>query len=134
MEDVESTVLSAILELNIPGLGTEASTVREYYTDAAPHVLGYVGSMSPEQWEYYQTVDHVPGISDYLMDAEVGQSGFELAFEEYLHGIDGWRYDEVTADGTIINTWYDPAPIAGSNVEITAIRRMGYHLELKEND
>ena len=119
LSDVDNTALAAISELNIPGMRVEASTVREYYTDAAPHVLGYVGSMSPEQWEYYQTVDHVPGISDYLMDAEVGQSGFELAFEEYLHGIDGWRYDEVTADGTIINTWYDPAPIAGSNVEVT---------------
>ncbi len=119
LSDVDNDTLSAIAELNIPGMNVEASTIREYYTDAAAHVLGYVGAMSPSQWEYYKTVDKVEGISDYLMDAEVGQSGFELAFEEYLHGIDGWRYDEVTADGTVINTWYDPAPIAGSNVEVT---------------
>ncbi len=119
LTDVENDALAAISELNVPGMMVEASTVREYYTDYAAHVLGYVGSMSPKQWEYYQTVDKVPGVRDYLMDAEVGQSGFELAFEEYLHGIDGWRYDEFTADGTIIRTWYDPAPIAGSNVEVT---------------
>ncbi len=117
--DVSNEHLSAIVELNVPGMRVEASTIREFQTSAAAHVLGYVGSMSPEQWEYYKTVDRVPDIDDYLMDAEVGQSGFELAFEEYLHGIDGWRYDEVTADGTIIDSWYDPAPIAGSNVEVT---------------
>ena len=119
LADVTTEDQSAISELNIPGMMVEASTVREYYTEYAAHVLGYVGAMSPEQWEYYQTVDNVPDIADYMMDAEVGQSGFELAFEEYLHGIDGWRYDEFTADGTIINTWYDPAPIAGNNVEVS---------------
>ena len=119
LADVTTENQAAISELNIPGMMVEASTVREYYTEYAAHVLGYVGAMSPEQWEYYQTVDKVPEISDYMMDAEVGQSGFELAFEEYLHGIDGWRYDEFTADGTIINTWYDPAPIAGNNVEVS---------------
>ena len=119
LTDVSTEHLAAISELNIPGMNVEASTVREYHTDYAAHVLGYVGAMSPSQWEYYQTVDNVEGISDYLMDAEVGQTGFELAFEEYLHGIDGWRYDTVTSDGTVIESWYDPAPIAGSNVEIT---------------
>ena len=117
--DVSNENQAAISELNIPGMRVEASTVREYNTNYGAHVLGYVGAMSPEQWEYYKTVDNVPNVDDYLMDAEVGQSGFELAFEEYLHGIDGWRYDEVTADGTIINTWYDPAPIAGNHVEVT---------------
>ena len=119
LTDVSNEDLAAISELHVPGMMVEASTVREYYTEYAAHVLGYVGSMSPEQWEYYQTVDKVPDVQDYLMDAKVGQSGFEKAFEEYLHGIDGWRYDEFTADGTIINTWYDPAPIAGNNVEVT---------------
>ena len=117
--DVQNEHLAAISELNVPGMRVEATTIREYYTKYAAHVLGYVGAMSPEQWEYYKTVDNVPDVADYLMDAVVGQAGFELAFEEYLHGIDGWRYDEVTADGTVIKTWYDPAPIAGNNVEVT---------------
>ena len=119
LTDVSTEHLAAISELNIPGMNVEASTVREYHTDYAAHVLGYVGAMNPEQWEYYKTVDKVEGIDDYLMDAEVGQTGFELAFEEYLHGIDGWRYDTHTADGTLIESRYDPAPIAGSNVEVT---------------
>ena len=113
MVDASEADLSAIVELNIPGMKVEASTVREYASPYAAHILGYVGAMNAEQWEYYK---NIPG---YEMDAEIGQDGLEAAYEEYLHGIDGWRYDKVTSDGTVIESWYDPAPIAGSNVEIT---------------
>ncbi len=113
--DADSETLSAVSELNIPGMMVEASTVREYNTKYAAHILGYVGAMSPDQWEYYKNLEHL----DYAMDAEVGQSGFELAFEEDLHGTDGYRIDYVTKDGTVIKTEYDPAPKAGNNVEVS---------------
>ena len=50
-EDLSDENLSAILELNIPGLNVEASTVREYYTDYAAHILGTMGAMTAKQWE-----------------------------------------------------------------------------------
>ena len=114
LEDAEDSELSAILEINVPGLSVEASTVREYYTDYAAHILGYVGAMDSDQWAYYQELG-------YSMDAEVGQTGIEEEFEEYLHGTDGWRVDEVTTDGTVINSyWLDGVePQAGNNVELT---------------
>ncbi len=122
MEDVSSDVLSAILELNIPGLGTEASTVREYTTKYASHVLGYVGAMNDQQWQYYSALTD----QKYEMDALVGQSGFELAFEKHLHGTDGWRVDVVYADGTLKQQYYltdkngvEQKPISGMNVEVT---------------
>lgn len=111
LSDASDEDLSAITELNIPGMGVEASTVREYNTTYAAHILGYVGSMSPEQWEYYKTID------GYEMDAEIGQSGLEAVYEEYLHGIDGLREDTVTADGTLVSSIYLTEPKAGSNVE-----------------
>ena len=113
ISDARDEDLSYILELNIPGLNVESSTVREYYTTYAAHILGYVGAMTPEQWEQWKDT----GI--YSMDAEIGQSGFEQAFEEYLRGTDGWRYDEVTPDGTVVRSWYDPEPKAGNHVEVT---------------
>ena len=113
ISDAADKDLSAILELNIPGLKVESSTVREYHTKYAAHILGYVGAMSPAQWEERKDL----GI--YSMDAEIGQSGFEEAFEEYLRGTDGWRYDTVTADGTVIESRYDPEPKAGNHVEVT---------------
>ncbi len=113
IEDASNEERSAILELNTPGLNVEASMVREYHTEYAAHILGYVGAMSPEQWEHYKEID------GYLMDAEVGQSGFEAAFEEYLHGTDGWRIDTVAADGTLLSSKFDPEPQAGNHVEVT---------------
>ncbi len=113
ISDASDEELSAIVELNIPGIKVEASTVREYNTQYAAHILGYVGAMNAEQWEYYK---NIPG---YEMDAEVGQDGLEAAYEEYLHGIDGWREDTVTTDGTLVSSVYRQEPQAGSNVEVS---------------
>lgn len=113
MEDADDGTISTIVELNIPGLTVESSTVREYSTVYAAHVLGHVGAMNAEQWEYYQ---NIPG---YEMDTLVGQAGLEKAYEEYLHGTDGWREDTVAADGTLISSRYLTEPKAGSNVEIS---------------
>lgn len=122
LNDVNNEVLAALLELGIPGLNTEESMVRVYNTEYGAHILGYIGSITSEQWqEIYKEKE------GYAMDALVGQSGLEEAFEEYLHGIDGYRVDVVTSDGTLIDQYYqrdadtneEQRPIAGKNVELT---------------
>ena len=112
--DVSDETLSAIVELNIPGMKVESSTVREYNTKYAAHILGYVGPMNAEQYEKYKNNP------DYSMDTEIGQTGFEAAFEEYLHGVDAWRVDEITVDGNIVRSYYldGVEPKAGANVEV----------------
>ncbi len=124
IDDVSDENLQAILELNTPGLMVESSTVREYHTPYGAHILGSMGAMTPDQWTEFQKLG-------YSMDAYVGQSGFEKAFEEYLHGIDGTRVDVVSKDGTIIDQYYarkydengnvvgTMSPVAGNNVETT---------------
>ena len=112
MEDVSDEHLSAILELNTPGLMVESSTVREYHTKYAAHILGYMGGMDADDWEIYKD-------QNYSMDAYIGQAGFEEAFEEYLHGIDGIRVDVVSRDGTVVQQYYKKYPIAGYNLETT---------------
>ena len=113
LTDVSDQNLSTIVELNIPGLMVEASTVREYNTKYAAHILGFVGPMNAEQWEKYKENP------DYSMDSEIGQDGFEAAFEEYLHGVDGWREDTVTTSGELLSSRYLTEPKAGSNVEVS---------------
>ncbi len=114
LSDVSDDQLSAITELGIPGMNVEASTVREYNTKYAAHILGFVGPMNAQQWEKYKSNP------DYSMDTQVGQDGLEAAFEEYLHGVDGWRIDEVTTDGTVVKSYYleGKEPKAGANVEV----------------
>ena len=121
IEDVSDSNLADLVELNIPGLMVEASTVREYHTTYGAHVLGYVGAMDAEQWETYKEVRDEDGNRLYNMDAAVGQSGLEAAFEEYLHGVDGTRVDVVAEDGTVISQSFvkGKEPRGGDHVELT---------------
>ena len=123
LKDAQANALAAILELGVPGLRTEASVVRVYNTDHAAHILGYVGAMDAKQWEYYKTLTYETEDGEaralYNMDAAVGQSGLEEAFEEYLHGIDGTRKDVTDTEGNIISSEYIVTPRAGQNVELS---------------
>ena len=123
MTDVSNDVLSSVLELGVPGLTVETSTVRKYTTPYAAHVLGYVGAMSPAQWAVYKELG-------YSMDALVGQDGFEEAFENYLHGTDGTRVDVVTKDGTLVESYYEVEPKAGQNVQVS----LDLHLQTAAED
>ncbi len=121
LEDATISELAALLELNVPGLATEASTVREYNTVYAAHILGYIGPVTDKQWK--EIYKEKPG---YAMDALVGQAGLEEAFEEYLHGIDGTRVDIVTVDGKVLDSYYkkdkdgnEMRPVSGQNVELS---------------
>ena len=112
-EDVSSEELSAIIELDIPGVIVQTSTVREYNTDYASHLLGSLTSMS---WEDYNNTYKDLG---YPMDAKIGRDGVEKAFEEYLHGTNGQMVTTVTADGTILDQHYTKVPEPGANVELS---------------
>ena len=64
-EDVNSEALAAVIELGIPGVIVQTSTVREYKTPYASHLLGYTTKMSAEAYENtYKALG-------YAMDAEV---------------------------------------------------------------
>ena len=113
LSDVSDEHLSSLVELNVPGLMVEKTTVREYNTKYAAHILGFVGKMNAEQWEKYKDNP------DYSMDSEIGQSGLEAAFEEHLHGVDGIREDTVTVSGELVSSRYIVEPKAGANVEVS---------------
>lgn len=113
LSDVSDENLSHLVELNIPGLMVEKTTVREYNTKYAAHILGFVGKMNAEQWQTYKQKE------GYSMDSEIGQAGLEAAFEEYLHGVDGIREDTVTTAGELVSSRYIVEPKAGANVEVS---------------
>ena len=122
-EDVNSEALAAVIELGIPGVIVQTSTVREYKTPYASHLLGYTTKMSAEAYENtYKALG-------YAMDAEVGREGVELAFEEYLHGEDGWMNTTITSTGEILDQEYTQTPVPGGNVELTIdidLQRVAY--------
>jgi penicillin-binding protein 2 len=108
--DVSSDFLSLIKEAQLPGVNVEPSAVRVYHTPYAAHLLGHIGKMTKEQYEKYKELG-------YSYNSIVGQSGVELAFEEYLHGTDGVQYITTSdKDGTVLDVYTDKKPTPGQNV------------------
>ncbi|MBQ7566522.1 MAG: hypothetical protein IJT18_05320 [Oscillospiraceae bacterium] len=110
--DVPSDVLASVLEAKIPGVIVSTTSVREYRTKYAAHLLGRIGKMDAAEWEIYRE-------KGYAMDAMVGKDGLERAFEDKLHGVSGVRYTTVTPDGAVVETYDETEPQAGSNVTLT---------------
>lgn len=111
-EDVSIDLITRLMETNVPGFEVRQSYVRDINTDYAAHVLGYVGMMDENDVKTYKS-------EGYLLNAMVGKSGAELAFEKYLHGVDGEARITSTRSGTIINTDYIKEPQPGNNPYLT---------------
>ena len=109
VETASSDFISILYERGFEGFTVETDVERKYFTDSAPHLLGYIGDMNPEQYEVYKELD-------YPMDAEVGQTGLEAAFEEYLHGVDGREKLTVGESGAVINSETVTEVAPGANV------------------
>ena len=110
--DVSAENLAAVMELAVPGVVVENGTVREYNTTYAAHILGYIGPIWSEEAAEYRE-------KGYSMNALVGKSGVEQAFEEYLHGSSGIKRTTVSSTGEILNRYYVTEPVPGNNVELT---------------
>lgn len=113
VEDADMELISQILENNVVGVSIKESYVREYNTEYASHILGYVNWISNDQYETYVTN------MGYAADTKVGQEGAELAFEKYLHGTNGVVQTTTAPDGTVVSTEYLKEPVPGNNVYLT---------------
>ena len=112
VEDIDSAMISLLNDGAYAGARITSSSVREYKTDSAAHILGTVGPIWRE--EYLELKDKGYGYND-----RIGRSGVELAFEEYLKGTDGKRIVSTNAEGKITGEYYEKEPQPGSTVELT---------------
>ncbi len=112
-EDVPPSLVSYIEESRIDGINFKIDYDRVYsYPGYASHILGRVGKIQAEDLEYYTDLG-------YSMDALVGNSGCEEAFEEYLHSQDGVLAVEYDANGNVVKKYYEVEPISGHDVWLT---------------
>ena len=112
VEDASMKLISSILEKKLTGIEVNRAYVRDYRTEYAAHILGYVGLMTQEEYEKYS-------LYKYSTDAYVGKDGIEYAFESYLHGTDGEKYDTKNAAGTVLATVYTKEPVPGNHIYLT---------------
>lgn len=118
--DVDIDFISRVKEQGLTGVVIEATTVRQYHTKYAAHLLGQVTSIFPDEVEYYTNLDlDGDGVGDYSMNDKVGRGGAEQAFERYLRGTPGVRTVERNTKGRIVSEEWQSEPEPGGNVMLT---------------
>lgn len=112
-ENVSLSAMTHIKELAVSLAAFHVNAERVYnYSGYASHILGYVGPIYSEEWEYYNE-------QGYQMSAIVGKTGCEAAFESYLRGSDGEMEIEVDASGNLVRSTVKKEPVAGKDVYLT---------------
>ena len=110
---VDISLVTYLKEMSIKGVADRISSQRTYmYPGYASHILGTMGEINAENWEYYKQLG-------YSMDALVGTSGCEQEFEEYLRGQNGIKTIVKNGEGDIIKEEITTEPIAGKDVYLT---------------
>ena len=118
--DVDIDFISRVKEQGLPGVVVEATTVRQYHTKYAAHLLGRVTPIYAEEVEYYTNLDlDGDGVGDYQMNDTVGRGGAEQAFEPYLRGSSGVKAVERNTKGKIVSETWQSEPKPGGNVMLT---------------
>ena len=142
VEDASIDLISYLMGVVGNVVEVETSYVREYNTQYAAHILGYVQAMSEEDMAKYRPEDENSG---YDYDTKVGRDGVEAAFEDWLHGTNGEARVTRTANGTVTSTVYLEDPVPGNHVYLTIdiqlqeqaerILETGiYELQIERND
>jgi len=111
-EDVSMELITTLMESGVPGFEIQSSYVRDYNTEYAAHILGYIGKMDGVETEKYVK-------QGYSYNALVGKDGAEHAFEDELHGIDGEARITSTSSGVVTSTVYTKQPEPGNHVYLT---------------
>ena len=107
-QDVNIDAISAIKERGLTGVTVRATTVRQYHTTAAAHLLGRVGAI--QNWDAYKD-------KGYSMNDTVGIDGVERAFEDYLRGESGTLVQELNTSGKVVSESWRVDPATGESQE-----------------
>ena len=111
-EDVSTELISRITDGDFPGVTTGQDSLREYNTTYAAHILGRISRIYAENWPEYRD-------KGYSMDALVGESGVEKAFEDWLQGENGTRIITTDDKGKIAGEFFKTEPKPGGTVALT---------------
>ncbi|MDD3430225.1 MAG: penicillin-binding transpeptidase domain-containing protein [Oscillospiraceae bacterium] len=118
--DVSIKTVTTIKEqsLILPGVDIIEEPIR-YYPDGTlmPHIIGTVGPIYAEEAKAYKE-------AGYDMNAIVGKTGIELAYEDTLCGTDGVMEIVRNKQGAIIETNVIKEPVPGNTVVLTVDKYM----------
>ena len=131
-QNVKNETVAAVKENSdlLPGIDIDQNTTRIYKKSKYfSHILGYTGFISAEKLEELQAED---ANTEYTTDDQIGISGLESTYEDYLRGTKGSK--EITIDGgtsRIISEKTTKDPKAGNDLYLTIDSKLQeecYHL------
>jgi penicillin-binding protein 2 len=98
-------------QADYPGVSVETVTQRTYPQGGTvgTHVLGYVGDITADFLKANPNAGYTQG-------SQVGQSGVEQQYEQYLRGVNGRQALSVDASGNVVGTLSRTAPGLGDTV------------------
>ena len=130
--DVNDKTVAAIKENNseLPGIDIDEDTTRVYKNSRYfAHILGYTGAVTAERLENLKEKD--PNTT-YSLSDQIGISGVESSFEEYLRGTKGSEKLTINENtGRIEQIEPQKSPVAGNDIYLTidsTLQEECYHL------
>lgn len=110
---INRKLITRLEESQIAGVNFDIQAERVYeYPGIASHILGQLGKITAQTAEQYIALG-------YPLDALVGISGCEAAFEEYLRGQDGIMVIRYDNNGNQIEKYYEVEPTHGNDIYLT---------------
>lgn len=102
----------------LPGIEIKVNSKRYYpYGTLAAHLLGYVSSISSEEYSKLKG-------EGYLYNSTIGKMGIETTMEKYLKGENGIKRTEVDTEGEIASEYVYKEAVSGNNVGLTIDYRL----------
>ncbi len=110
---IETVIKLKELGIKLPGVDVSEESARDYaVSDIAPHILGSVGLMSPEEYMAFKD-------DGYSFNDTIGKYGIESAMESVLRGTNGERTIVRDSRGTALSDTITKEVVAGNSVKLT---------------
>ncbi|TFH71482.1 penicillin-binding protein 2 [Gammaproteobacteria bacterium LSUCC0112] len=105
----------AVNQHKLPGLAVEAQLVRYYpFGESVAHALGYVSEINREELQAMSEEQ----VLDYRGTNQIGKTGIEKTYEDYLHGSVGFETVEKNNRGRVTRVLGRTDPIPGMDVQL----------------
>ena len=114
-KDVDPATVIKLLEakFDLPGVEVDEAPVRSYpYKDVACHLFGYIREINDQELEQQKS-------KGYRLGDNIGKTGLERTYEDYLRGISGGKNFEVDIHGRPLRLLNNQDPIPGNNLNLT---------------
>lgn len=131
LSNVSRQSINEIEEQNayLPGINVSTVPIRSYVRgNLAAHILGYIGKIGDKELEKYKD-------KGYTQNDDIGKTGIEAVFEDYLRGKNGIKKVEMDLNGRVNEEYQTTESVQGNSIMLTLDANLQEVAEkaLKEN-